>query len=240
MLAALAHRRRTLTAVLAVMLALSSTPSVNAQTACDSETNARLTFLEARLDEGRRHASWWWNGWLAVFSVGAVVQGTKAALSRFDGHDGDLLVSTGKSLLGVTDLRRHPLIATDGADAVRAIPTDSPGNCARRLALAERTLARAAEEAETRDSWTRHLGSLAFNLGTAALVAGVWDDGDAAWQSFELSQPLSEGHILSQPWRASDDWHGYRTKFDGAPAPAAAPQLSLGAGPGGIGVLWAF
>ncbi len=234
------RRRCALVALLTLALTAFSTPLRSAHAACDAQTSARLDFLEARLEEGRRGAAWWWRGWLTVFSVGAVLQSTKAVLSRYDGHDADLLVSAGKSLLGVTDLTMHPLVAKNGADAARAIPTDSFENCARRLAVAESTLDQAARQAQTRYSWTRHLSSLALNLGAAVLVGEAWDDRGTAWESFAVSETSSEGFIWSQPWSAVGDWKSYRTKFDGAPLVGTGNQWSLAARPGGVGILWKF
>lgn len=240
MLATLSDCRcRFLVAVALMVTLVATTPAVAGQ-ACDADTSARLEYLETTLDEGRRHAAWWWRGWLAVFSAGALLQGTKAALTRYKGHDADVIVGASKSLLGVVDLSLHPLAARNGAAAVRAVPADSADNCARRLAVAESTLAEAARQAETRYSWRRHLSSLALNLGAAALVSEVWNDRATAWQSFVVSEAASEAHIWSQPWRAIGDWGNYRSKFDGIPTAGVAAQWRLAVRPGGLGISWKF
>jgi len=233
-------RPASITAV-ALLLALSSTPLVQAQTsACDSQTNARLDFLETRLEAGRTHATWWWRGWLGVFSVGAVAQSVRAGLEDHASDRADMLFSVGKSLLGVADLTLRPHATRHGADAGRAIPTDSAENCARRLAAAEQALTQAAKEAEVRYSWTRHLTSLALNLGAAVLVSEVWDDRRTGWTSFAISEASAEAHIWSHPWRAEDDLEKYHERFDGAPTAAIDTQWQLAAGPGGLEVRWEF
>jgi len=217
-------------------------PSSALASACDAGTQARLDFLETRLDEGQRNANWWWKGWLGVFMIGAVVQGANAGLENDGGQKADYLFSVGKSLLGVADLTFRPLVAKDGAEAMRLIAMDSEASCARRLALAERTMRKAAEQADSRLSWTRHLSGLALNLGVAVLVAEVWDEESTAWTSFGISQTFTEAHIWTQPWRATHDWSAYRTQFDGevTVAQPPAPRWQLVAGARGLGFARTF
>jgi len=232
------HHFRGALAVFLLLLGLVPVSSAWAQSACDAQTAARLEFLETRLEQGRTRAAWWYYGWLSFFAVGAGVQGTRAAVTH--GHDADLLAGSIKATLGVIDLAFDPLAGRKGASEARAIPEDSPENCARRLAVDESTMERAARQGHTRSSWLRHLSSLALNLTAATLVDEVWDDERRAWESFAISEAVSEVHLWSHPWRAIDDWETYRTTFGGAPVASLGWQWQLAAAPGGLAVRCAF
>lgn len=230
-------------AAVTLLATVGSTVPASAQSACDAATQERLRFLESRLEEGRTNASLWWRGWLATFAIGAVVQSSRTAFTDNHGREADFLFSAGKSLLGFAELTFRPIVAKDGADPAFAIPENSAEHCARRLSVAEATLARASEQEAERYSWTRHLSSLALNLTAGVLVAEVWHEQAVGWSSFGVSETFSELHIWSQPWRAIDDWNEYRERFDAreaSPSASVPAQWRLAAGPRGLGVMWRF
>lgn len=229
--------RRSL-AALTLLLNIALPCSARAQSACDAQTAARIDFLESRLDAGRTRAAWWYYGWLSFFAVGVGVQGTRAAVTG--GHDADLLSGAIKAAIGVTELALRPLPGRRGAAESRAIPEDSQQNCTLRLDIAERTLERAAEQGHTRTSWLQHLSSLAINLTASVLVDTVWDDERRAWESFAISEAVSEVHLWTHPWRAIGDLEDYRTRFDGAPTAALQWQWRVAAAPGGLALQWKF
>lgn len=223
-----------------LLLCLLLASSAAAESACDADTTARLDFLETRLEDGRRHASWWWRGWLGVFATGAVVQGVRSAYEDDKGQKADYYFSVGKSLLGVFDLLRQPLAGRNGADEIRAIAADDAEGCKRRLELAEETMHQAAKQADSRYSWTRHLSGFLLNFGAGVLVAEVWDEESTGWTSFAISQTFSEAHIWTQPWRAREDWDLYRERYLGEAAAPVEPRWQLAAGIGSVGLALTF
>lgn len=228
--------------LLALVLALSvlASPLAAAAQTCDQGTEARLEFLESRLDEGQENARLWWRSWLAVFSIGLAYKTTTGAM-RGDGSNAAAdYIAAGKSALGIAELTLRPHVARHGAERVRAIAKSSPEGCSRRLKLAEGSLESAATDDGSRWSWTRHLSSLLLNLGAGLAVAEGWDDEGTGWRDFAVSEVSSELHIWTHPTRAVDDWSEYRQRFDGAPAAAAPSTFRLAATRGGLGFVWRF
>ncbi|HYC55381.1 MAG TPA: hypothetical protein VEL28_10665 [Candidatus Binatia bacterium] len=223
--------------VATLTLSMIAAPATRALAQCDADTEARIQFLETRLDEGQRHAKWWYRGWMAVFVLGVVAQSYRAAKEEDNGKRADLLLSVGKSGLGVLELTLDPTVARHGGDPIRAVPAS---DCARRLEVAEEIMQEAANQAGMRYSWRQHLASLGLNLGAAILVHAVWDEPATAWTSFGISEASAELHIWTHPTRQIRDWEEYQQRFRGAPAAELESELRLAAGPGGIGLVWSF
>ena len=230
--------RFALSSALAASLLLS--PLAGHAQSCDPSTEARLQFLESRLDEGERNAKWWWRSWLAVFTIGVVYKTAQGATEGDGSNQAADFIAAGKSVLGIAELTLRPHVARHGAAPMRAIPKSSPESCAERLRLAEKTMEQAADQAAGRWSWKRHLSSLVLNLGAGLAVAEGWDDEGTGWRDFGISEASSELHIWTHPTRAADDWAAYRSEFDSAPAARGPSHLRFAAMPRGIGVRWEF
>lgn len=227
---------------LALAFALVSLPvtttAARAQ-ACDATVQARLDFLESRLDEGRTHAEWWWKSWLGIFIFGALVQSVNAGWEENKSERANDYMSVAKSLLGVADLSFRPMPGRHGADRMREIPTDTTEGCARRLHLAESVMKGAAERADSRRKWSTHVSSFALNFVAGLAVAEGWKDPTTGWSAFAVSQTMSEIHVWTAPGQPSDDWAAYRERFDGARAKKPS-AWRLAGGNRGIGVVWNY
>src|SRR5262249_52708880 len=135
----------------------------------------------------------------------------------------------------------RPYPSRHGAEMIRAIPKSSAEMCGERLALAEKTMRQAADEASMRWSWKRHVWSFTLNLTAGLVVAYGWHDQGTGWKSFGIGEGSPEGFIGPHPPRAGYDWQDYQQEFGGSPLSMASPAYGdFAAPPGGIGVIWTF
>ena len=178
----------------------------------DAEADARLSFLQERLDAGQTTAKTWQYGWTGIFSVGAVASTAQAIMA----DDGDEriynIVGAVKSIGATTQMVLDPLPARLGAEPMRAVPNGTRAGRLQRLAVGERTLAINSERADTRYSWRRHLEGVTTNLIGGAVIWGFGDSRDALL-SVASGLAFGEAQIWSQPWRANGDLADYRAAF---------------------------
>lgn len=177
-----------------------------------AEAEARLGFLEQRLDEGRSGAQVWQYGWSGVFGVGLVAGAAQAALA----DDGDervyQIVGAVKSAGGLAQMLTDPLPARLGADPLRQVPDGTPEKRLQRLALGERQLIDNAARAESRYSWRRHAEGVTTNLIGGAVIYALGDSTDALISTLS-GIVIGELQIWTQPWRAIGDLDDYRSAF---------------------------
>ena len=226
------------TSLLVASLLTAPRPAL-AQT-CNVDTEARLEFLETRLDAGQRNEKWWWNSWMTIFVIGALFKTTEGALENDGSNAAAAYIAAGKSVLGVANLTLRPHVGRRGAEPMRAIPKTSQANCAERLALAERTMGLAAKASSERWNWKTHASSLALNLAAGLAVAEGWNDPGSGWRDFGVSTVSSEIHIWTHPTMAADSWSEYRAEFSGIPVARAPSTFRIAALPGGIAMHWKF
>lgn len=209
---------------------------------CDADTEARLEFLETRLDEGEKSAKLWWRSWMAVFTIGAVYGIVGGATDDNNETAIASYITAGKSTLGIAQLVFRPYVARHGAEPIREIPKSSAEGCSQRLQLAEKHMASSAKDANMRRSWVRHVSALVLNLGAGIVVAEALDEPEQGWQDFAISEVSSELHIWTYPTRARNDWEEYRTRYFGtSPAlSSTAPQWDFVARRGGVGIVYKF
>ena len=177
-----------------------------------AETEARLGFIERRLDEGQLSAQVWQYGWTGVFGVGMVAGAAQAAMA----DDGDervyQIVGAVKSAGGLAQMLTDPLPARLGAEPLRKVPDGTPEGRLQRLALGERQLIDNAARAESRYSWRLHLEGVTTNAIGGAVIYALGDSTDALVST--LSGILvGELQIWTQPWRAISDLDDYRAAF---------------------------
>ncbi|HEY2776192.1 MAG TPA: hypothetical protein VGK20_19280 [Candidatus Binatia bacterium] len=238
------HRRsktesRMIAALLVAALVVVPSARAVAQT-CDPNTEARLKFLESRLDEGKRAMDWWWGSWMSVFSIGVGYETYKAITQHDDGRQAAAGFQAGKSAVGIAQLLLRPHAAIYGSAPMRSISKATPQGCAERLALAEKTLREQAQISHMRYSWKQHLTSLTLNLGVGLGVAYGFGERKIGWRDFGISEVSAEAHIWTHPTRAISDWDDYQSQFDGRPAAMDPPEFHLAAVPGGIGFEYVF
>jgi hypothetical protein len=229
---------RPIAAILATSLVLA--PLAARAQSCDADTEARLEFIEGRLDANQHMEKIWWGSWLAVFSIGAAYGITAGVLEDNNEKADAYYVTAAKSTLGIIDLTVRPHVGRLGAAPIRAIPKTSAASCAERLRLAEHTLEKANDMSSMRWSWKRHLTSLVLNLGAGIAIAEGADEPEQGWRDFGVSEVSSEVHIWTHPTANHDAWAEYHEKFNGAPAARAPTEFHLAAHSGGLGFVYKF
>lgn len=183
----------------------------------DSDVEARLGYLEERLDARRGYSRWWWNGWTGFYSLGVVVQTARAIPEDDTSKRADLIVSAVKATGGVVNLLRRPLQAKRGADPVRALPSATADDRRLQLVRAEEQLRINAKEADGRYSWLRHTLNVGVNCVGAVIVDEGFDDPWRGWRSAGIGIAVGEAMIWSQPWWPTGDLRDYEQRFGASP-----------------------
>ena len=192
----------------------------------DSELDARLRFLEERLDDGERYAKIWQWGWTSGYGLGIVYGVGKSITCCSNKKSGpansvkeerneqrvNYIVTAVKSTIGTSRLLlwRHP--GRHGADAMRAIEGDSREAKLARLAKGEEVLQSVAERAKHRTNWKSHAGNVGLNLAGAGFIFGFGRDSDA-WESLGVGIGVGTLNILTAPKRGIQDLNDYETRF---------------------------
>jgi hypothetical protein len=178
----------------------------------DAEIDARLGFLEERLDAGRGTAQAWQYGWTGIYAT-TLAFGVGQAIAT-DSGDTRLanLVNAVKSAGALAQLVLDPLPARLGADPMRAVPAQDRQGRRERLAVGERQLRVNAVRADSRYSLQRHLEGVTTNLIGGAVIWAFGDPTDALVSTLS-GIAFGEAQIWSQPWRAADDIADYRSAF---------------------------
>jgi hypothetical protein len=173
------------------------------------EAEARLHFLEQRLDAGRLHAQAWFWGWLAINTGGLASSVSTAALSEHSDTRAFNVVQASQAALGLTDmLVLRPMPGREGADPLRTAAAQGEPVDAR-VQEGERLLVAAANRAKERRDWRIHAGNFALQLiGSGALLA-VGEPGYAGY-SMAIGLVGGEINIWSEPSRATADLAAYQ------------------------------
>ena len=180
----------------------------------DEEISQRLRFIEQRLDDGRRHASYWQHGWSGFYAISGALQGASAIRTDDGDNRANSIVGATKSALALTTQLLQPLNARLGADEIRAMPGDSRADRLNQLGRGEDLLRQNAGRAGERTMWKTHLTSLAVNLAGGAAI-WAFGDGKDALISVASGIAFSELSIWTQPGRAITDLEDYENKFSG-------------------------
>jgi hypothetical protein len=178
----------------------------------DSELDARLRFLEERLDEGEMWAKSWHWGWAGVYSASVAYETAIAIKADHEKNRIDNIVSIAKSTIGISWLLlwRHP--GRNGADPMRAVTGDSREARLARLTAGEVLLQAVAKRAEERTDWRYHAGNIALNLAGAGLIFGYGHESDA-WKSLGAGIVVGELNLWVAPKRGIQDLSDYQTRF---------------------------
>lgn len=180
----------------------------------EEEISQRLRFIEQRLDDGRRHATYWQYGWSGFYAVSGAIQGASAIRTDDGDNRANYIVGATKSALALTTQLLRPLGARHGADDIRAMPGESRADKLNQLERGENLLRQNAEHAGERTMWKTHLTSLAVNLAGGAAIWAFGDSKDALI-SVASGIVFSELSIWTQPGRAIKDLDEYENKYAG-------------------------
>ena len=175
----------------------------------DAELDARLHFLEDRLDAGRRHAQIWYYGWLGFNSACFAYTTTSAVFDSARSRSFDIVNAT-QAAVGVGDIVfLRPMPGREGADPIRGAADASHADKVARLAKGEQILVAAAQRASDRSAWSTHLGNLFFNLLGGGILLALHEDHYAAVAALS-GTAVGEAYIWSEPSRAPEDLEAYR------------------------------
>ena len=190
----------------------------------EADLDARLRFLEERLDAGRLHALAWYWGWLAIDGFSGVSQIQDAAQARQTGDRDRDIVNAVKTTVGIADLVViRPMPGRRGAEPIRAKPDGTHAEKLARLALGEEILRATAVRADSRFSWQVHVGNLLFNLAGSAVLLGL-GHGQAAGVTLATGVVGGEVQIWTEPWRGSRDLSDYEHLVESGHASAPDPR----------------
>jgi hypothetical protein len=190
------------------------TITVNPAGLSTSELDARIAFIEQRLDASQKHAWYWQNGWLGFYGAGAIVQSARAGASHDDEHQADYIVSAIKAAGGVARMYFMPHPVTHGADPIRAMGGNTREAKARKLAKAEELLLESARFSDRRFSTKAHVANALVNVAGGAIIWGLGSP-STALESTLVGIAVGTANILSAPWRGDDDLRDYKAQFSG-------------------------
>jgi len=178
----------------------------------DSELDARLAFLEKRLDAGEQYSKIWQWGWTGGYSVGMIVGSAQAIDTSNNKKRANYIVTASKGLIGTTRMLffRHP--GRNGADPMREISGNSREAKLQRLAEGEALLQKVAKRAEQRTNWKSHAMNVALNAVGGAFIFGFGRDKDAGI-SMGVGISVGTAQILTAPKRGIQDLEDYQTRF---------------------------
>jgi len=165
----------------------------------DSELDARLAFLEERLDDGENYAKYWQWGWTGGYGLGVVIGVTQSITCCSNKKSGPAnSVKKKRNEQRVT----HYVTAVKGAiGTTRMLLMRHPG-----------LLQDVAKSAERRWSWKAHAGNIGLNLAGAGFIFGFGRESDA-WESLGIGIGVGTLQILSAPKRGIQDLEDYETRF---------------------------
>jgi len=185
----------------------------NVSSLSDAELDARIAFIEERLDAGETHAKYWQWGWTGAYATGIAIGTAQAALTDDGENRADYITTAVKATIGTTRLLvwRHP--GRNGADALdESLWGNTRSAKERRLQRAEELLQDVAHRAEQRTDWRSHAGNVGLNLVGAGFILGFGNALDAA-ESFGVGVAVGTAHILSAPKRGIQDLDDYQSRF---------------------------
>ena len=180
------------------------------------EVKLRLEVAEKMLERQRDYVEVWWRGWLSFYSIGLVVQGTRAALEDETAVRADLIISAVKAAGGIVRYSADPYLGIEGPEAIGAMPAGTLAERRARLVRAEEIMRQNAIYTDERRTWYAHLINIGINAAGGLIVAFAFDDPQTGFISAGIGAAVGEVSLLTQPWQADDDWEDYRHHFSGS------------------------
>ena len=185
--------------------------------ACDSDTSARIRFIESRLDAGAPYARNWWTFFTMFYGTGTIYSYVRAAKTGDNAKRANSYVSAAKAAFGTTRLLLAQPTAKLGSKPMREVTLDSREACREALVIGEELLRRNAKESERRYSWKAHLATVAINVAGALIVSEGYGGSRRAWTSAGVGIAVGEVFNWSHPWNGTRDLEDYEREFGGSP-----------------------
>lgn len=161
--------------------------------------DARLARLEQSLREEQEATLRWSRAWVLTFAALTLGQAGAGLWWPDEGLRIDARVGAVKSGLGLLAAWAVPFVPHGAADELDALPSATPAQRQRKLAVAERLLRRAADDERLRSGWLPRLASAAVNLGGAYYLWLAHDRHVSGWLSLPSGLLVGELQIQTQP-----------------------------------------
>ncbi len=208
------------TALGGALVLLASTPA-RADVARD-DTDARYAEILAGFEANQGAEALWWNGWTLFYGLAATAQGTVALAATDPGLRVDASVGATKATLAIGGMLLFtPRTAIRATSVLRGMDGSSAFARTRRLAVAEKLLERAAEDAAFGTSWVAHLSVALVNLGGAYVQWVGYRRTAEGWLGLAVGLAAGEAAILSRPTGSGRLWRGYSRVHGWTIAPTA-------------------
>lgn len=200
-------------------------------TLSDEVIEARIRFIEERLDARQLNGQIWYWSWMTLNGGAMVGLGIAAGLADDNDDRVNNGVNAGLAAMGVGDLLFRPLEARFGAEPIRGLPEATRQEKIDKLRAAERLLRANAERAEERTSWTMQGRSLAVAAVSGLAIGLAGDPKDAAISA--VANALGGvAYLLTAPAGPADDWEAYE-RMTGKHEATADVRLTVNMLPGG-------
>ncbi len=181
----------------------------------DAELEARIAFIEERMDEGRTHAQVWQYGFTGGYGAGVAIGVIGATTTNDSDNRVNHIVTGIKGAFGVTRMLWAPHPGRHGADPIRDVQGDTRDDKIRRLAVAEDLLEENAERSESRWAWERHVMNAGVNAA-GGIAVGLLGETEDAIVSSVIGFAVGTAHAFLMPWRYTGDRDDYLARFEGA------------------------
>ena len=181
----------------------------------EEEIEARLRFLDSRLQELKKPSSYWQYGWSGFYGVSGGAQLYKAIDENDSDDEVKYFVGAAKSAGALAMQLLKPLPVVEGINAYEQMPSDTREQKLARLEQAESLLRREAIRSDTRYTLRPHMLAVGVNLIGAAVIA-AFGDSDDALESAALGIAISQANIWTQPSASRKHWDSYHQMFNGA------------------------
>ena len=175
----------------------------------EREVQARIDFIEERLEDRQLHAQIWYWGWLTIFTGSTIGNSYAAATTDHGPQRANGIAQAVLSASGIGDALFRPFNARFGAEPIRVLPDATPEDRRQKLARAEALLRGNAERASERTSWQYHLANAAPNW-VAGLIVWAAGDGQKGAMTALTGTLGSEAHIWTEPGGPVQDWADYQ------------------------------
>ncbi|MFN8642678.1 MAG: hypothetical protein U0802_13875 [Candidatus Binatia bacterium] len=195
----------------------------------DEQIAQRVELVNARLDDNRTHAAWWYYGFLTVNVAGMTAGAATAAVESDKSDQIYNILNSSLGLIGTGYMLAAPLPGRSGSDPITAMPSATHADRAAQLARAESILYDAAGRAKQRTGWILHAGNIALNASAASVLLARESYGNAALLFF-LNATIGEAQILLTPWEPLTSWQQYHERIANGGIPVD-PQARWGIGP---------
>jgi len=234
----------------AVLFLVSAFFFIQASTLCAQDTipdtlvQARIQYIQQKLDQGKPIASLWWNGWLYGYTAATIAQGAVFATSESLKTRQDMALGAATTLIGAAGQLLMPMVPVSAPKKLALIPGDTPEQRAEKLKKAEELFKASSDREKEGRSWKMHAVSGAVNLGTGLVT---WLGFDRTVKSgliaFAINTAITEAQIFTQPTRAIRDYKVYCEKYKaGLPTALYKPKTRwyVNAFPGGLALRMVF